>query len=263
MKLEIHIVDAFAEKPFEGNSAAVIILDEWLNDALMQSIAMENNLSETAFLVKDNQACFHIRWFSPLSEVAFCGHATLASAFVLFSQDDQLTSLRMHADAVGYMLIDRASDGFIRMDFPSRPPEPVDVVPAALLAGLSIRPDTVLRNEQAYFAVYSNEQTVRDVKPDIAQIKQLAPYDVVVTAPGKSYDCVSRYFWPANGGEEDPVTGSIHTGLVPYWAEKFGKTKLVAYQASRRGGVLRCEMAGDRVFISGKALCYLKGFIDV
>ena len=263
MKIKINVVDAFTNVRFKGNPAAVVITGTWLSDAKMQEIAAENNLSETAFLVEDDNGVFAIRWFSPLTEIDFCGHATLASAFVIFSDNYQLPHITLFAESVGIMRVVRKDDGFIQMDFPNRTPTPVDDVPEALLAGLSIKPDSVLKNGQAYFAVYSDEDDVLSVIQDSEKLKTLAPYDVVVTAPGTQFDFVSRYFWPANGGDEDPVTGSIHTGLTPYWAKKLGKTKLMAYQASKREGTLRCEVAGDRVFISGQAVSYLEGYITI
>jgi len=263
MKLTINIIDAFTDTQFKGNSAAVIITDHWLSDDLMQSIAMENNLSETAYLVKDTLDSYQIRWFSPLMEIPFCGHATLASAFVIFSENNSLDTFVITADAVGQMVIEKGDDGYIQMDFPIRKPSPVEQVPSELVQGLSIEPMEVLLNQQAYFAVYNNEEDVLNVVQNKDQLKQLAPYDVVVTAKSERYDFLSRYFWPASGGEEDPVTGSIHTGLAPYWAEKLGKSQLMAYQASKRGGTLFCKVDGERVYISGKAVKYLEGFIDV
>lgn len=263
MKLKINIVDAFTDTQFKGNSAAVIITDHWLSDDLMQSIAMENNLSETAYLVKDKLGSYQIRWFSPLIEIPFCGHATLASAFVIFSENNSLDTFVITAEAVGQMVIKKGDDGYIQMDFPNRKPSPVEQVPSELLLGLSIEPMEVLLNQQAYFVVYKNEEDVLNVIQNKEQLKQLAPYDVVVTARSERYDFLSRYFWPASGGDEDPVTGSIHTGLAPYWAEKLGKTQLMAYQASKRGGMLSCKVDGERVYISGKAVKYLEGFIEV
>lgn len=263
MKLKINIVDAFTDTQFKGNSAAIIITDNWLSDDLMKSIAIENNLSETAYLVKDKHGSYQIRWFSPLTEIPFCGHATLASAFVIFSDNPNLDSIVMTAEAIGQMVISKGDDDYIQMDFPNRKPSSVEQVPPELLQGLSIEPMEVLLNQQAYFAVYKNEEDVLNVVQDTEQLKQLAPYDVVVTAKSEKYDFLSRYFWPASGGEEDPVTGSIHTGLTPYWAEKLGKSELIAYQASKRGGTLFCKVDGDRVYISGKAVKYLEGFIEV
>ena len=267
MQLEINVVDAFTDTIFKGNSAAVIITEHWLSDDLMQSIAFENNLSETAFIVAD-KGIYHIRWFSPFTEIAFCGHATLASAFVLFNKSTHLDCIKFSAKAVGILTIVQTDAGKIQMDFPNTKPEKVNNIPDSLLAGLSIAPVEVYKNTQAYFVVYNAESDVLTVARDNERLKQLAPLDVVVTCQAKSadykkYDFISRYFWPANGGDEDPVTGSVHTGLAPLWAERLGKNDLVAYQASRRGGVLDCVVADDRVFISGHAVKYMTGFITI
>lgn len=262
MKLTINIVDAFTDAQFKGNSAAVIITDEWLSDDVMQNIAIENNLSETAFLVQEN-AYFHIRWFSPITEIDFCGHATLAASSVVFAGDTSLQSIVLYAEGVGRFTVTKGEEDYIKMDFPNTKPELIKTIPPALLDGLSIKPQSVLRNQQAYFAVYADEQDVKNITYDAELIKSLAPYDLVVTAPSKEVDFISRYFWPANGGDEDPVTGSIHTGLAPYWAEKLDKKSLTAYQASMRGGILLCELIGDRVSISGKTVPYLMGEISL
>ncbi|GFD81860.1 phenazine biosynthesis protein PhzF [Tenacibaculum sp. KUL118] len=263
MKIKINVVDAFTHVRFKGNPAAVVITGKWLSDEKMQEIAAENNLSETAFLVEDENGTFAIRWFSPLTEIDFCGHATLASAFVIFSENYQLQHISLFAKSVGMMKVIKRDDGFIQMDFPNRMPIAVDEIPEGLVEGLSIKPNSVLKNEQAYFAVYSDEDDVLSVIQNSDMLKTLAPFDVVVTAPGTQFDFVSRYFWPANGGDEDPVTGSIHTGLAPFWAKRLGKSKLVAYQASKRGGTLKCEVTGDRVLISGQAVSYLEGYITI
>jgi PhzF family phenazine biosynthesis protein len=262
MKLNVHYIDAFTECLFKGNPAAVIISDTWLSDDLMQSIAAENNLSETAFSVKTEDS-YHIRWFSPLTEIEFCGHATLATAYVLFNQYRKIKSITFYAKAVGELEVHRALDGFIQMRFPNRMPEPVDDIPEALIEGLSIKPNEIYLNQQAYFAVYSDEEQVFSVEQDPDIIRQLKPYDVTVTAPSAKYDFVSRYFWPANGGDEDPVTGSIHTGLAPFWSDRLGKHELRAYQASKRGGELLCIVDRDRVLIQGKAVRYLSGSIEI
>lgn len=268
MQLEINVIDAFTDTVFKGNSAAVIITESWLSEKLMQSIAFENNLSETAFIVLDNKGIYHIRWFSPLTEIDFCGHATLASAFVLFKKNPTLTSIKFSAKAVGVLTVKQTAHDKIQMDFPNTKPEKVSDIPDSLLAGLSIVPIEVYKNSQAYFVIYDSESDVLNVERDNDALKQLAPLDVVVTCQAKSadykdYDFISRYFWPANGGDEDPVTGSAHTGLAPLWAQRLGKNTLVAYQASKRGGVLDCVVAGDRVLISGHAVHYLTGFITV
>ena len=268
MQLEINIIDAFTDTLFKGNSAAVIITDRWLDGTLMQSIASENNLSETAFIVVDEQGIYHIRWFSPLTEIDFCGHATLAAAYVLFKKNPNTNAIKFSAEAVGVLTIEQTEAGKIQMDFPNRMPEKIDNIPDSLLSGLSIAPVEVYRNAQAYFVIYNAESDVLSVIRDNEKLKQLAPYDVVVTCQAQSekykgYDFVSRYFWPANGGDEDPVTGSAHTGLAPFWAARLDKNKLTAYQASHRGGVLDCSIVEDRVLISGHAVQYLTGFITI
>lgn len=263
MRLQIYQVDAFTNELFKGNSAAVVPLEQWLSDAQMQAIAIENNLSETAFFVREPDGAFHIRWFSPITEIDFCGHATLASAFVILQRQMAAPPLTFRAAAVGDITVTRLDNGLLEMSFPNREPEPVEHPPQALLAGLPLAPDAVLKNRQAWFAVYSDERQVRSLTPDLSALKALAPLDVVVTAPGVEYDFVSRYFWPANGGDEDPVTGSIHAGLAPYWAKRLGKTNLLAQQASARSGVLHCRVEGARVFVAGNAVEYLQGVIEV
>jgi len=263
MKLRMFQVDAFTAERFRGNPAAVIPLQAWLSDELMQAIAAENNLSETAFFVREADGAFHIRWFSPLTEIDFCGHATLASAFVLLEQGLAQAPLVFRAAAVGDLTVQRRADGLLEMSFPNRAPEPVAEPPAALLQGLGCEPEAVLRSQQAWFAVYRDEQQVRALSPDLDALRGLAPLDVVVTAPGREQDFVSRYFWPANGGDEDPVTGSIHAGLAPYWAGQLGRNELVALQASARTGILHCRVEADRVMVAGQAVLFLDGTIEL
>jgi len=263
LDLNIHFINAFTDVIFKGNSAAVVITDTWLTDGLMQSIATENNLSETAFIVRNENDIYDIRWFSPLTEIDFCGHATLASAFVLLNQISNVDVITFNAKAVGDVKVTREDNGYMQMDFPVRKPAGVSEIPQALIDGLSIEPLEVLLSEQAYFVIYPNEADVLAVKQNSEQLKKLAPYDVVVTAAGQKYDFISRYFWPANGGDEDPVTGSIHAGLAPFWADRLGKTKLSAYQASIRGGEIFCQVEGNRVFVSGQAIKYLTGSIEI
>ncbi len=263
MQLPIYQVDAFTDTLFGGNYAAVVPLADWLPVAQMQAIAAENNVSETAFVIALGDGAYAIRWFSPLAEIDFCGHATLAAAFVLFRLNPNAQILRFRAPAVGELSLSRESDGLIHMDAPRLAPEPVQEPPALLFDGLSMRPEAVLVNRQAWFAVYADEEQVRAVEQDPELIRQLAPRDVVVTAPGHDCDFVSRYFWPANGGLEDMVTGSIHAGLAPYWAERLGRSELKALQASARGGVLYCKVETERVRISGYAVLYLEGCIHL
>jgi PhzF family phenazine biosynthesis protein len=263
MELNIQYVNAFTDVVFKGNSAAVIIIDEWLAKDMMQAIAIENNLSETAFEKPVRKGHFEIRWFSPLTEIDFCGHATLAASFVIFSQNKTLKNITFSTSAVGDLIVTEQEDDYIQMSFPNRAPNPISNVPNALLKGLSIEPQEVLQSEQAYFVIYNNESDVRNVVSKKELLKTLAPFDVVVPAPSLQYDFVSRYFWPANGGDEDPVTGSIHAGLAPYWSKELNKDELSAYQASKRGGVLKCKIEGDRVLILGQAIKYLEGGIVI
>ena len=277
MQLDISIINAFTSTAFKGNPAAIVILEEWLDSEVMQAIAMQNNLSETAFLLETAAAHYQIRWFSPLCEIDFCGHATLASAFVIFKQSPKLSRIQFFAEAIGHFEVLRLDSGKIQMDFPINRPALVQTVPNALTQGLSIAPLEVYRNSQAYFVIYKSIADVLTVKRDNALLKQLAPLDVVVTCqvPAKQslsadeagsldkYDFISRYFWPANGGDEDPVTGSAHTGLTPLWAERLGKNKLLAYQASSRGGELDCRVVEDRVLVAGNAVPYLSGTITI
>lgn len=265
MELEINIIDAFTDRVFSGNQAAVVVTKSWLPDDTMQSIAAENNLSETAFLVEENPTTYGIRWFSPIGEIAFCGHATLASAFVLFNKFPEAEAFNFKAEAVGILPVTKGSDSILKMNFPNMAPDPVTEIPREIQEGLSIQPIELYRNKQAYFVIYHSEKDVLSVERKNEILERLKPYDVVVTCRSESpeYDFVSRYFWPANGGDEDPVTGSIHTGLAPFWGSRLGKSELIAYQASKRGGVLRCHLDGDRVYISGTAVQYLKGTITV
>jgi predicted PhzF superfamily epimerase YddE/YHI9 len=258
MELDVFIVDAFTEQRFKGNSAAVVPLKEWFEPELMQKIAAENNLSETAFIKALAPNKFEIRWFSPLTEIDFCGHATLASSYVIFNHFGCQSEIEFLTLQVGSLLVNQLNDGRIEMSFPNQCPEPVDI-PQALLNGLSSKPIKVLKNRQAYFAVMSSEDEVRTLDYQSDHLKLLAPFDVVVTAKADEYDFISRYFWPANGGDEDPVTGSIHAGLAPYWAEVLSKSSLVAYQASKRGGILFCDVVKDRILVSGFGILYMQG----
>ncbi|MFK3870797.1 PhzF family phenazine biosynthesis protein [Pseudoalteromonas rhizosphaerae] len=260
MQLTIHQVDAFTNELFKGNYAAVIDLDNWLDNELMLNIGAENNVSETAFTCRQADGSYAIRWFSPLMEIDFCGHATLAAAFVLCEQHN-LSQIRFQAAAVGELVINKNSDGSFAMTFPKQTPFVAIKIPSELFAGLSIQPVKVLKNKQAYFAIYESEQDILNLKTDSNLLKTLAPLDVVATAPSAKYDFISRYFWPANGGDEDYVTGSIHTGLAPYWAKELGKTWLSAYQASSRGGHLYCEVAEHTVTVTGHAVRYMQGTI--
>lgn len=261
MKLPIHVVDAFADRVFRGNPAAVVPLDRWLPDGVMQAIAAENALSETAFVVREGEA-WRIRWFTPQVEVELCGHATLAAAHVL------LTRVAPDAARVGFAsrsgpLVVTREDGLLVLDLPAQPAEPC-ATPPELPAALGRTPQESLQKGHSYLAVMERAGDVAALAPDLARVAALDRASVIVTAPGDG-DCdfVSRFFAPAIGIPEDPVTGSAHCTLVPYWAQRLGRTRLRARQVSARGGELACEHRGDRVRLGGRAATYLTGTIEV
>jgi PhzF family phenazine biosynthesis protein len=271
-RMKMYQVDAFTQELFRGNPAAVLVLDEWLDDGLMQYIAAENNLAETAFVKKIDDQNFEIRWFTPTTEVDFCGHATLASAWVLFKDYITHKTVKFHVKKLGIFIISQASDGKILMNFPIRTAILLEQYPEILDQALTKPFKCVYVNEQAYIVEYHNAQDVLDETPDLALLKQLgnlrtaitahAALDIAITANSEKYDCISRYFAPANGINEDAVTGSIHTGIVPLWANKLGKTSLLAYQASARGGELYCQILdNNRIEISGYGKLYFCGEI--
>ena len=260
MRLLMFQIDAFTDEVFGGNPAAVCPLESWLDDATMQAIAYENNLSETAFFVPADGA-YDLRWFTPLAEVDLCGHATLASAHVVFHH------LQPDADSVsfdtrsGRLDVTRGDDGLI-MDFPALAANPVKA-PADLSAGLGAEPVAVFA-DMDYLALFESEAQVRAIEPDWTALARVDDRrGVIVTAPGESADFVSRFFSPRLGVPEDPVTGSAHCMLAPFWAERLGKTTLHAFQASARGGAVHCTVAGERVRLSGRAVQYLEGTITV
>ena len=243
-------VDAFTSRPFSGNPAAVCPLVTWLDDDLLQSIAEENNLSETAFFVPSAKG-FRLRWFTPVAEVDLCGHATLAAAHVLFEilgYPDPVVTFETRSGELHV----RRNGKLLEMDFPAQPPMPCSV-PEALISGLGATPSEILASED-YFAVFDSEDALLALAPDHAPLCQLDRRGVIVTAPGRDVDFVSRFFVPKLGVPEDPVTGSAHCALTPYWAKRLGKNALAARQVSRRGGDLLCELKDDRVLISGAAV---------
>ncbi len=259
MKLPIYQVDAFTSELFRGNPAAVVILEEKLPDEVLLAIAQENNLSETAF-VRPRGDDFELRWFTPRVEVDLCGHATLACAFILFSEQLATGPELRFATASGQLLVRReADDGLLSMDFPARPPEPVEISPS-LVDALTVRPEAVFKARDL-MAVLASEQQVAELTPRIELLAKLDEFSVMVTAAGAEVDFVSRFFAPRVGVDEDPVTGSAHCTLVPYWAERLNKSVLRARQLSARGGELFCTLRGDRVVISGFAVEYLRGHI--
>lgn len=259
MKIKQYQVDAFADRVFTGNPAAICPLQEWLADEVMQSIAAENNLSETAFFVPSAKG-FALRWFTPQKEVKLCGHATLATAHVLFEVLAYSGRTITFETLSGDLIVEK-HDRLVRMDFPADPPVRC-AVPDGLVQALGHRPVEVLAAED-YLVVFESEEIVRDICPNQLLLSQLDLRGVCVTAPGKDVDFVSRFFAPKYGIAEDPVTGSAHCELTPYWAKKLGKHILQARQISRRGGDVACELQGDRVLLSGTAVRFMTAEIEI
>ena len=260
MRIPIYQIDAFTSCVFAGNPAAICPLEEWLPDEQMQSIAAENNLAETAFFVTRGDG-FDLRWFTPMVEVDLCGHATLASAFVLFEKLDYSGESITFSTKSGMLTVLRRVDGMLEMDFPSRPPVPCSPDPE-LVPALDLVPQLVLGNRD-YFCVFKIEDDVRALKPDMYRLRNIDRFAVIATAPGTDCDFVSRFFAPGQGVDEDPVTGSAHCTLIPYWSERLDKKELFARQLSARGGEIYCEDRGLRVGIAGNAVLYLEGSIEV
>jgi PhzF family phenazine biosynthesis protein len=257
MKIPIFQVDAFTSKVFSGNPAAVCPLDYWLDDGQLQSIASENNLSETAFFVNRGDY-YQLRWFTPQAEVDLCGHATLASAFVIMNNINPELNEITFGTRSGELIVKKNGELF-SMDFPAHPPEECET-PKNLLDAMDIKPSKVFASNY-YMAVFESEKEVRDLHPYMTLLKELDRIGIIITAPGDQVDFVSRFFAPAVGIPEDPVTGSAHCTLIPYWADELKKSKMIARQVSRRGGEIHCELMDNRVIISGKAILYLKGSI--
>ncbi len=262
--LPIYQIDAFTDTLFAGNPAAVVVLEDWLDNKMMQSIAAENNLSETAFIIP-RETYFDITWFTPVSEIDLCGHATLSAAHVIFEhlsydQEEIIFKTRQVGN-----LSDKKQDDILYLNFPSRPPEKIDSVPQAAIDGLGgVKPlETFVSRD--YMLLYPDSETIRKIEPDFRMLQKAGKW-ILITAPGSKddhCDFVSRMFCAADGIEEDPVTGSTHCNLIPYWASVLGKTKMVARQLSARGGTLYCELKGDRVLIGGKAVTYMQGTISL
>lgn len=276
--MKMYQVDAFTQQLFKGNPAAVLVLDDWLDDALMQNIALENNLAETAFVKRIDDENYQIRWFTPQVEVDFCGHATLASAFVLFKDYTQAKTIHFHVKDLGIFIIQQAEDGKIQMNFPIRQPQRVIDYPELLNHVIDQPFKEVYLNAQAYILVCESAQDVINATPNLPNIRKIAEqyhvstaltaetagYDVTITAASNDYDYIARYFAPHKGIDEDPVTGSMHTGLAPLWAEKLGKTQLIGYQASARGGKLFCDIQdSQRIEISGYAQLFMQAEIFI
>lgn len=259
MNIPIYQVDAFSSDVFSGNPAAVCPLTHWLDERTMQLIARENNLSETAFFVIEGDH-YRIRWFTPVEEVDLCGHATLASAFIIFTELFQACSKVLFESRSGPLLVEHKGD-MLCLDFPSQPPVQCNP-PQELIEGLGIRPAEVLKSAD-YFAVYDCEEDVLALSPNMDLLKKVDLRAVIVTSPGTCSDFISRFFAPRLGIDEDPVTGSAHCALIPYWSKRLGKKDLHALQVSERGGELFCHDMGERVIISGRAVKYMQGIITL
>lgn len=261
MNLRLYQLDAFTDQLFGGNPAAVVPLQEWISDEWMQKIAQENNLAETAFYVPTEQG-FHIRWFTPTVEVDLCGHATLATAYVIFFIEKYDGNEISFESRSGELKVFRKEE-WITLDFPADRYQAA-VAPPALQEGIkSVDEFETFRGKSDYMLVLENEAQIKNLNPDIFILSTVPTRGIIMTAPGDEVDFVSRFFAPQSGVDEDSVTGSAHTTLIPYWAEKLGKKKMTARQLSARGGYLRCELAGDRTLISGQVKLYLTGEISV
>jgi PhzF family phenazine biosynthesis protein len=260
MKTKIYQVDAFTEKLYGGNPAAVCPLDKWLDESIMQNIASENNLSETAFFVKEKDG-LHIRWFTPAVEVDLCGHATLASAHVIFHHLKYKDDVIVFHSKSGELTVSR-HDELIALNFPADKPQKT-VAPNELIAGIEIVPLETYKGKTDYMLIYLSQKQIEIISPEFQVLEKAKARGVIVTAKGDETDFVSRFFAPQSGVNEDPVTGSSHTMLIPYWSNKLGKKELTAKQISKRQGLLWCKDLGDRVEIAGKAVTYLIGEIDV
>jgi PhzF family phenazine biosynthesis protein len=263
MKLKLYQIDAFTDKLFAGNPAAVVPLKKWLPDELMQKLAMENNLAETVFFVPSSVkgVDYDIRWFTPAVEINLCGHATLASAFTIFTILKEKKRTVTFSSKSGLLTIKRKKDQ-LRMDFPSWKPEMISDYPSGLKEILGVNEIVAVYRYRDLLVELNKEEDVVNAKPDFTTLKKMGE-KVIITAPGKSVDFVSRFFAPIAGIDEDPVTGSAHSQLIPFWSEKLAKTILNARQLSQRGGDIYCEQNGDRVIMGGKCVFYMKGEFDI
>jgi len=261
MEFKMYQVDAFASKLFSGNPAAVVILESPLSEDLMQSIALENNLSETAF-ININESPIPIRWFTPTLEVDLCGHATMASAKILFEHFPDIAGSEISFSSKSGILKVSKNAEYICLNFPVDDPEP-QKMDAFFAEALGESPIEILRGTDDFLAVFNTEQQIQAMKPDFTKLAKINSRGVVISAPGNDVDFVSRCFFPQTGVDEDPVTGSAHTMLIPYWAKQLDKIQFKAHQLSARGGVLDCNLANDRVLISGKSVIYFEGMISI
>lgn len=264
MQIPLFHVNAFSAGAISGNPAAVCLLDSWLDDDLLRKVAAENALSATAFLVR-REGVYHLRWFTPLCEVRLCGHASLASGYVLLHElRPELQIVRFETRHSGLVSVEKNAQ-FLTMDFPASRPQSRATTPPDLSRALGVKdaPSYVLEVNDSLIVIFEDEAVIRGVRPDFHLLAQLHPYVVIVTAPGKGVDFVSRYFAPSYGVPEDPVTGSAHSVLTPYWSERLSKSQLHAQQLSERGGELWCEMAGQRVLLQGKAVLTMRGQLAI
>lgn len=260
MKLQIYQADAFAANLFKGNPAAVVPLTEWLADETMQQIAAENNLSETAFFIPEGDH-FHIRWFTPKAEVKLCGHATLATAHILFNELNFAGEQMAFTSQSGILTVKKVGDK-LQLHFPADFAREAQAVPVFAEA-FGAHPLATFKGKTDYLLLFDSEETIRNFQPDISLLLTTDARGIMVTAKGTEVDFVSRFFAPAVGVNEDPVTGSAHTTLIPFWSKRLNKTELTALQLSARGGQLWCTLSGDRVLIAGKAVTYLRGEIEI
>ncbi|MBS1609646.1 MAG: PhzF family phenazine biosynthesis protein [Bacteroidetes bacterium] len=260
MKFNLYQVDAFTNKLFGGNPAAVVPLKGWIDEGLMQQLAMENNLAETVFFVpvKDE---FDIRWFTPVLEINLCGHATLASAFVLYNFLGYEKPKLTFNSKSGKLLIEKEGNNF-KMDFPSWKPQKINEYPANLQSALGVEEIVAVYKYRDLLVELNTEEEVRNIQPDFTALKKMGE-KVIITAPGKTVDFVSRFFAPVAGIDEDPVTGSAHSQLIPFWSEKLNKRVMQAKQLSQRGGDIYCEQNGERVIIGGECKFYMKGEFEI
>ena len=260
-KINIYQIDAFTDKVFHGNPAAVCVLPEWLGEEKMQQIAAENNLAETAFVLQTGPD-YEIRWFTPTVEVDLCGHATMASAYVLFHfYNHPSDKINFKSRRSGLLTVEKEGEA-LTLDFPADVYQRVEA-PQALLSALGGTPEKTYRGKTDYMLLFGSEKEIRDLNPDFRKMATVEARGVIVTAPGEEVDFVSRFFAPQSGIDEDPVTGSAHTTLIPFWSQKLNKKVMSARQVSERQGELKCEFRGSRVKITGQAVAYLTGELEV
>lgn len=258
-RLRLVQIDAFAGKPFTGNPAAVMPLEDWLSDEVMQAIAQENNLSETAFYLPDatGEADYELRWFTPGLEIALCGHATLASGHLILSEDAERDSVTFRTRKAGILAVDRDGDGY-SLSLPAYPPAPRDLPDAAAALGGDIRESHFHEARYSVF-VYRSAEEVRALEPDMRALAAIGDWQFIATAPGEDTDVLSRVFVPGAGVDEDPVTGSAHAALTPFWADRLGRDSFTAFQASARGGYVNCRLDGDRAVLGGRCVTVVEG----